>query len=219
MGKAKTTIISVVVVIAAGGLGFGASQVFNGSDQTFSKLQTSKKHQETKKESSSKRESKKESSSIVSSTSSSSATQPSQQSNDQIAWQQFPNDDQHTHETRVKLMASNNPLDVEARGFDSHGLMNYKDDYAITKYDLATIQSSVLYSDRSDMNATYYNYVKAINTPVDERTPEQQDAMDNYLRSIGVDPDDEDSDSNYDDSDDEDNYDSNDDYDDEDSDY
>lgn len=49
MGKAKTTIISVVVVIAAGGLGFGASQVFNGSDQTFSKLQTSKKHQETKK--------------------------------------------------------------------------------------------------------------------------------------------------------------------------
>src|SRR5699024_4208966 len=113
MGKAKTIIISVVVVLAAGGLGFGVSQAFNGSDQTSTKLQVSKKHQEQKKESSSKKESKKESSSRVTTTSSSSATQPSQQSNDQIAWQQFPNDDQHTHETRVKLMASNNPLDVE----------------------------------------------------------------------------------------------------------
>lgn len=229
--KVTTTVVSVVLVLAAGGIGFGASQ-YASNNNRHDTVQTNKKHhKDSKTDSSSKKSSsKKESSSSSSSSSTTSSNEVAASSSeheqalsgkdeDDFIWKDFPSDTQAVHDMRMKMFHSSNQLDMDVRRMQYEELETYRDDNAAMDYDLATIQSSVFYSDRPDFNETYYNYLKYLNTPEEDRTPEMEQAKDDYLRSIGVDPDDEDSDSNYDDSDDEDDYDSNDDYDDEDSDY
>lgn len=209
--KVRTTVVSVALVLAAGGIGFGASQ-YASNNNHHDTVQTTKHHKDAKKDSTSKKSSSKKDTKKEASSSSSSVTQTNSSSedpkptNDQIAWQQYPDDNQYNHDLRVRMMSSNNPVDVDARTFDSHALEIYKIDYAVYKFDLGTINSSVMFAD-SPLDSDYYNYVKAIDTPEDQRTPEQQDAIDNSKYNSGN-SDDDDSD-----------YDSNDDYDDEDEDY
>lgn len=216
MSKVKTGIISAAVVVLALGAGFGTSEVVHMNDNHHEdKAQTTKKqHKEVKKDSSSKKSSSKKessgssssssatSSSVVAASSSEHEQALSGKAEDDAIWKDFSTDTQEIHDMRMKMFHSSNALDFDVRRMPYEELETYKDDTAAMDYDLATIQSSVFYADRPDFTKTYYNYLKYLNSSDEDRTPEMEQAKDDYLRSIGIDPsddDDEDSDNSDDD--------------------